>query len=222
MKSLAETILEQSESRPEGDIVSPREFLHLASRSAVSKVFSRLVKGEQLIRICRGLYVVPVVSRFGKRPPSTTSVLNALASKSKEVIVASGATSANRLGLTTQIPVMQIYFTSGRPRILQLGKSKIELRKAPRWQMELGTSIAGEAVRALAWMGQPHARKALQKLQKRLPHHEWQVLRSAIGSLPDWMAQALVFQDRSATGPIQAKALLIGSSQLRNEPEDSQ
>lgn len=117
--------------------------------------------------------------------------------------------------------MLQIYFTSGRPRILLLGKSKIELRKAPRWQMELGTSIAGEAVRALAWIGQPHARKAIQKLQKRLPHHEWQLLRLAIGSLPDWMAQALASQDGPAKGPIQAKALLTRPSQLRNEPEDS-
>jgi Family of unknown function (DUF6088) len=71
MKSLPETIVEHCRLLPEGGILAPNEFLHLASRAAVDQAFSRLAKGGELMRISRGLYVAPVTGRFGKRAPAT-------------------------------------------------------------------------------------------------------------------------------------------------------
>lgn len=191
MKSLPETILEHSQCLPEGSVLYPREFLHFGSRAAVDQAFSRLVRNGQLLRVSRGLYVAPVVSRFGKRAPATEAVVSALASKTHEVIVVSGAKAANSLGLTRQVPVREVFFTSGRARTLQLGKASVKIEHAPHWQLALGGSAAGEAVRALAWLGQSNACQAMEALHKKLPSHDWEELYAARSLLPDWMAAAI-------------------------------
>ncbi len=191
MKSLPAAIIEHSRLLPEGGILAPNEFLHLASRAAVGQAFSRLAKGGELMRISRGLYVAPVTGRFGKRAPATEKVISAIASKSHQVIALSGARAANLLGLTQQVSIKEVFITGGRPRTLQLGKNQVRIEHAPQWQVALGATIAGDAVRALAWLGKPHAQEAVAKLRTCLSSSDWQVLKSHRSKLPPWMAKAI-------------------------------
>nr|WP_255369603.1 DUF6088 family protein [Nitrosovibrio sp. Nv17] len=71
MNTLPETILQQAQSLSEGSVLSPKEFLHLGSRSAVDQAFSRLAKAGTLLRIARGTYAAPVSNQFGSRAPRT-------------------------------------------------------------------------------------------------------------------------------------------------------
>ena len=191
MKSLPAAIIEHSRLLPEGGILAPNEFLHLASRAAVDKAFSRLAKGGELMRISRGLYVAPVTGRFGKRAPATEKVVSAIASKSHQVIALSGARAANLLGLTQQVSIKEVFITGGRPRTLQFGKIQVRIEHAPQWQVALGATITGDAVRALAWLGKPHAQEAVAKLRTCLSSSDWQVLKSHRSNLPPWMAEAI-------------------------------
>ncbi|TNB81400.1 hypothetical protein FHJ31_17800 [Pseudomonas sp. Fig-3] len=77
MKSLPETIIEHSILLPEEGVLAPKEFLHLASRAAVDQAFSRLTKVGRLMLVSRGLYVAPIIGRFGKRSPATAKVISA-------------------------------------------------------------------------------------------------------------------------------------------------
>lgn len=191
MNTLPETILQQARSLPEGGILSPREFLHLGSRSAVDQAFSRLARAGRLLRVARGIYAVPISSRFGSRTPSPEKVIRALAEQSGEIVVPHGASAANILGLTQQIPIREVYLTSGRTRKLKLGRSEVLVKHAPHWMLALGTRPAGSAVRALAWIGPTHAGKSLALLRRILPLSEWQMLTSTRATLPGWMAQAI-------------------------------
>lgn len=191
MNTLPETILQQARSLPEGGVLSPKEFLHLGSRSAVDQAFSRLAKTGKLLRVARGAYAAPVSSRFGLRAPAPEKVVKALAEQSGEIIVPHGASSANALGLTQQVPIREVYLTSGRTRKLKLGRSEVLVKHAPLWMLALGTRPAGAAVRALAWIGPTHVGKSLASLRRTLSRSEWQVLASARATLPGWMAQAI-------------------------------
>ena len=191
MSTLPETILRCARSLPEGGVLAPKEFLHLGSRAAVDQAFSRLTKGGKLMRVARGTYVVPVSSRFGTRAPAPEKVIRSLAERSGETVVRHGANSANALGLTQQVPIKEVYLTSGRTRKLKLGKGEILVKHAPRWMLVLGTRPAGEAVRALAWIGSAHADASLASLHRTLPPAEWKALTSARAALPSWMAQAI-------------------------------
>ncbi|CAM4022786.1 Transcriptional regulator, AbiEi antitoxin, Type IV TA system [Bordetella tumbae] len=191
MDTLPETILRQARALPEGGVLSPKEFLHLGSRAAVDQAFSRLCRAGKLLRVARGLYSSPVSSRFGSRAPSPEKVVQALAEHSGEIVMPHGASAANALGLTQQVPIREVYLTSGRSITLKLGRSEIQVKRAPRWMLALGSRPAGAAVRALAWIGPAHARESLASLHRTLPRSEWQALTSARATLPAWMAQAI-------------------------------
>lgn len=191
MSTLNKSILSAAEALPEGGLLSPKEFLHLASRAAVDQTFSRLAREGRLLRVGRGAYTRPVNGRFGVRPPSTEAIIEAIESTSGELVVSHGAAEANALGLTTQVPAREVFLTSGPARKLQLGKRKIELKHGNRWQLALGKRPAGRVIRALSWLGPEHAGAALKSLSNRLSTEEWQAMRAARATLPGWMAQAV-------------------------------
>jgi len=191
MSTLPHSILTHAQSLPEGGVVSPKAFLHLGSRAAVDQALSRLTKEGKLLRVARGTYVTPVSSRFGTRAPAPEKVVQSLAAHSGELVTPHGANAANALGLTQQVPIREVYLTSGRSRKLRLGLYEVTVKHAPRWMLALGTGQAGAAVRALAWMGPPHVHESLATLRRTLPATEWQTLMSGRASLPSWMARAI-------------------------------
>jgi hypothetical protein len=191
MNTLPESILLHAQSLPEGGVLSPKEFLHLGSRAAVDQALSRLTKESKLLRVGRGTYVNPVSSRFGTRAPAPEKVVESLAAQSGETVTPHGAMAANALGLTQQVPIREVYLTSGRTRKLKLGHSEVLVKHVPRWMLALGTGSAGAAVRALAWMGPTHVRESLATLHHTLPTSEWRALASARAALPSWMARAI-------------------------------
>ena len=191
MSHLAENILSAARAMPEGGLLSPKEFLHLGSRAAIDKTLSRLAQEGKLLRVSRGAYVAPYQGRFGARPPSTESVVQAIEVSCGEIVVANGAAEANALGLTTQVPTREVFLTSGASRILHLGSRRVELKHANPWQLLLGKRPAGKVIRALSWLGAEAAPAALKQLRSTLPESEWEAVRGARAMLPSWMAKVV-------------------------------
>ncbi|HEX4098610.1 MAG TPA: DUF6088 family protein, partial [Caulobacteraceae bacterium] len=165
--------------------------LHLGGRAAVDQALTRLARRGQLMRIARGLYVRPVVTRFGPRAPTAEKVVQALGRTFGDAVVQHGATVANGLGLTTQVPVRLIYLTSGPSRRLSLGKQKVELRHAPPWPLVEPGTRAGDVFRALGWMGPARAASAVAQLAQTLGPSEMNQLAALRAVAPGWLAQAV-------------------------------
>ncbi len=190
MSQLVQSIVTAAQALPEGGLLSPKEFLHLASRAAVDQALTRLAREGTLLRIGRGAYALPVQGRFGTRPPSTQTVVQAIEAASGEMVVPSGAAEANALGLTTQVPVREIFLTSGSSRKLRLGNQDVELKHGTPRQLLMGKRPAGMAIRALAWLGAERAPSALKILHSKLPAAEWEAMRASRAAMPSWMARA--------------------------------
>lgn len=190
-ESLPRTIVERARELPEGGVVSPKEFLHLASRAAIDQAFSRLTKAGELLRLARGMYTAPVETRFGRRAPSSARVIEALAALSGETIAPHGAAAANALGLSQQVPISEVYLTTGPTRRLDFGRSAILIQNSPRWLLALGNQPAGAAVRALEWLGPSRAAENVAAVRRNLSRGDWDVLTSHRAPLPGWMAEAI-------------------------------
>ena len=188
MEKLSEAILHHARNRPEGAPVSAKGLLHLGGRAAVDQALSRLARRGELLRAGRGLYLLPVKSRFGVRAPSVRKTVEALAARRGERIASSGAAAANALGLTTQVPVRPVFLTSGRSRKLRLGRQEVELRHAPPWQLVLSGRKAGDAVRALAWLGPERAGTAVETVAGLLNPEERGELADVSAQMPGWLA----------------------------------
>ena len=174
---------------PEGTLLCPSALLHLGSRAAVDQALSRLARKGELLRVCQGVYVWPVQTRFGPRPPAVEKVLVSLSSLWGETIVPCGGTAANALGLTTQVPVRSVYLTSGPNRKLKLGRLAVELHHAPRWQLVAPYRPAGDAVRALAWLGPEEVEDNLETLEHKLSPEDIEELAATRAVMPAWLAE---------------------------------
>lgn len=189
MKTLCEKIIQLAEMMPEGETLSAKALLHLGSRQAVDQALSRLVRRGQLLRAGRGTYVRQIHTKFGSRPPCPAKLIEALTAQTGETITPNGAAAANALGLTSQVPIKQIYLTSGPSRKFTLGSQIVELQHAARWQTALANSRAGQTVRALAWLGEQKAGEAIPHLREQLMSSELAELLQARPVLPTWMAR---------------------------------
>jgi len=189
MEPLTTAVINHVGKAPEGVPVSAKELLHLGTRTAVDQTLSRLARRGGLMRIGRGLYVRPIEGRFGIRPPEPAAVVQAIVEQRGESVVPHGAAAANELGLTTQVPVREVYLTSGPTRKLKLGNQVVELRHAPAWQLALPGRKAGALIRALAWLGPEQASQAIEAVRGRLPESERSAVVELRRMLPTWLAQ---------------------------------
>ena len=189
MPSLSKRIMERACSLPEAVPICAGALLHLGNRAAVDQALSRLARSGRLMRICQGVYMRPVETRFGPCAPSVDKALSALADLWGEIIVPCGGASAHVLGLTTQIPVRSVYLTSGPDRRMRFGNLDVELRHAPRWQLAAPRRRVGEIIRALAWLGPDEVREGLQTVLPALSPEDIDELAEARATMPHWMAE---------------------------------
>ena len=189
MPSLPSTIMKWATESPEGTLLCPSALLHLGGRAAVDQALSRLSRSGDLMRVCQGVYARPIQTRFGLRPPAVEKVLASLSALWAETIVPCGGMAANALGLTTQVPVRQVYLTSGPNRQLKLGELAVELRHAPRWQLVAPHRPAGDAVRALAWLGPEEVEENLEVLERKLSSEDLVELAATRAVMPAWIAE---------------------------------
>lgn len=185
---VAGKILEEAQARG-AELLTASELLHLGTRAAVDQALSRLTRRGELVRVSRGLYARPVQGRFGQVLPPTTKVAEAVAKRLGEPLVRHGAAAANRLGLTTQVPVREVYLTSGATQQIRVGRQRLELRHAPSWQLIFPRSAAGELLRAMAWLGPVQAQRAAEQIRAVVPRAELEQLLEVRSVLPTWMAQ---------------------------------
>ncbi|MDI9777060.1 DUF6088 family protein [Pseudomonas putida] len=188
--SLPSIILERSLALPTGTILSPKEFLHLGSRAAIDQAFSRLTKGGRLSRVARGIYVRTVTGNR-EAMPAVEKVVKSMADKGKAAIVLAGVKAAALFGLVSTQQGDEDFLTSGRTQHLKFGSQLALARHAPPWMLALGNTKAGDALRALAWLGPESAVEAARQLRSKMSGVEWEALSSIRGRLPSWMAIAL-------------------------------
>ncbi|MYD91901.1 MAG: type IV toxin-antitoxin system AbiEi family antitoxin domain-containing protein [Caldilineaceae bacterium SB0662_bin_9] len=191
MTGLSSRILQLADESAEGTLLCANALLHLGTRAAVDQALSRLARRGELMRICQGVYVRPVQTRFGPCPPSIPKVLSSLSTLWGETIVDAGGREANALGLTNQVPVRLVCLTSGPNRKLKFGRQIVELRHAPRWQLTAPHQPAGAVVRALAWLGPGEVEEGLEQVGRRLLPEDLRELAKLRAVMPSWMAQSV-------------------------------
>ncbi len=189
MRSIPHHIMEHAASLPEATPLCPAALLHLGNRAAVDQALARLARSGGLMRICQGVYMRPIETRFGPRTPRVGKALAALSALWGETIVPCGGAAANCLGLTTQIPVRAVYLTSGPSRRLHFGELTVELRHAPRWQLAAPHRKAGDVIRALAWLGPEEVEDSLEAVLPTLSEEDRNELAAARAVMPFWMAE---------------------------------
>ena len=123
----------------------------------------------------------------------------AVAKTTGAVVRVHGAEAARRLELTTQVPTQSVFVTSGPSKRIRVGKMEIHLRHICQRKLALAGRPAGLALAAMWYLGKKEVTPALvEKIRRKLGSSEFEVLKSAINSMPAWMSEAIFRNERTA------------------------
>ena len=91
------------------------DFTDLAPYKTISKCLERLEDSKEIKRIIHGIYCLNLFDEVLSLPimPSVDYVVNCLARKHKWIICPTGNTALNIMGLSTQVPALYSYLSSG-------------------------------------------------------------------------------------------------------------
>ena len=196
--SVAKTIRHQVLQVRRGKPFTNKAFLKLGSRASIDKTLSRLVGEGVIQRITRGVFVRPRHCRFiGSVMPDVTEVLKVITRNQGETVQVHGAEAAHRLGLSTQVPVTPVFYTSGPSRAFRIGNLVVKLRHASRRKLHLAGQRPGLALTALWYLGKNNVdNRVIGVIRNRLTAQEFDRLKHT--DMPGWMTAALAKYDRDA------------------------
>lgn len=191
--STAETVRRRVKRFPKGRPFTLKRFNDLGSqaREAVGKAIARLVQSGELERVYRGVYMRPKLHRLvGRVRPSAETVARVIAKERGQKIQCHGAEAVRRLGLSMQMAITPIYYTSGPSRVVQIGNHKVKLVHVSANKLQhVGTKV-GLVFTALFYFGRKAATnpKIISAIRGQLTQTELHRLRSS--RIPKWMHEA--------------------------------
>jgi predicted transcriptional regulator of viral defense system len=193
MTSTMNAILKRIRAKHRGSVFTPRQFAHLGTRAAVDQALSRLQRSGRIRRLTRGVYDFPKVHpRIGVLSPSPKAVAKAVAERTSSRITISGARAANLLGLSTQVPMQNVFWTDGPSRTIRIGSQTVSLKHvAPSKMIGAGTE-AGIVIQAVRSLGKKGVHEIpVHTLAKRLPRPVKRAVKRLAPTAPAWSQPVL-------------------------------
>ena len=122
-----EIIISKINRSRRGTIFLPDNFLPIDSQYA-SNILGQLVNDGKLIRISQGIYLKPVMTRFGPVMPTLYEIANKIAQRDHAKILPCGPVAENYLGFSTQVPMNAVYITTGAARKIKIGNRTLTFK----------------------------------------------------------------------------------------------
>lgn len=174
-----------------GSVWAAKDFLDFGSRASVDQALRRLTLARRIRKVARGLYDYPRSGTLvGKRAPVEQAVAQAAARARGAQARPTGATAANALGLSTQVPARSEYITDGPSQEIDLGGRQVKLKRVSPSRLAVPPS-AGAVIEALRYLGRDAVRKLrepdINRVSRTLDATEIKQLRNAMHHAPEWM-----------------------------------
>ena len=192
--NISDTVLRRIRAKKRGWVFTPKDFIDLGSRAAIDQTLSRLASKGLIRRLDRGLYDFPKVhAKLGSLSPDMGDLANAKASQTGDIAFASGATAANALGLSTQVPAKPIYATNGKSRIANVAGKTITYKHSRVPILDSISTNANMALQALYYFGKNNITSdIIAKCAKRLDSNDLRQLSKVKPQIPSWLADTIL------------------------------
>src|SRR5437588_6442712 len=191
--STTNAILKRIRAMHRGSAFTPRQFARLGTRAAVDQALSRLQRSGKIRRLTRGVYEFPKIHpRIGVLSPSPEAVAKAMAERTGSRITISGAKAANLLGLSTQVPMQNVFWTEGPSRTIRIGNQTVALKHvAPSKMIGAGTE-AGVVIQAVRSLGKEGLHEIpVHALARQIPRPVKRAVRRLVPTAPAWSQPVL-------------------------------
>ena len=189
---------------PDTKVWTPGDFLDLGKRDAVDKALQRLVGGNVLRRVDRGLYDKPKINSLTNRPtpPDYRSVIDAVGRRDQVRLLIDGMTAANDLGLTNAVPGQVIVHTDGRLKSIKIDNLTVHFKVTAASKLYWAGRPAMKIVQSLYWLKDVIRTSSTEdqdiiqiKLSRVLQDFQSKEIKddliSGMNTVPDWMQKWL-------------------------------
>lgn len=177
-----------------GWVFSQIDFGDIGPRSTIDWILTNLEKKATIKRVLRGIYYYPQNSALlnEELPVEIPLVAQALARKFSWIIVPSGETALNILGISTQIPSKYVYITNGRSVCYHIEKRELQFKKGMIRETVFKHHESALIVQALRAYGKENFNdEILEKFKKTINPDKCALILKDTRSVTGWIYQAI-------------------------------
>lgn len=192
--SLVERMQNRIEDMKQDACFSRSDFADLGSREAISQVLSRLERKGDLQSPLHGYYCkVRIGKLLGEPlPPNYGALAEAIARNSGWVILPTGDIVLNEFGLSTQVPVVWSYVSTGPYRDYDANGRRIEFKHATARDLFNMSRTSAMVVQALKTIGRAFASdQVIAKLRDRLTEEDRRRLLQETTRTTSWIFEII-------------------------------
>lgn len=193
-KGIYAEIKNRIENMEEGTIMFTSDFCDIASKSTIRKCLGRQIKENKIKRIIDGMYEKPVYSQLLQEylPVDPDAVAFAIAKKFHWTIAPSGDVALNKLGISTQVPVVWSYISDGPYREYSWNNITISFNHRTNKQISFMSNISILVIEAIRTLGKDHFdNKKISILKNKLTCEEKAIVLSEAIGVSEWIYDAI-------------------------------
>jgi hypothetical protein len=185
---------ERIEGAKEGSVFVTADFTDIVSLTTARKYLGRQVEEGKIRRVFDGVYEKPIYSVLLQAyvPANPETVAYALARNYHWTISPCGDVALNKLGLSTQVPVVWSYISDGPYREFAWDETRLSFKHRANRGISFMSPTTALVVEALKTLGKEHIDEdIIQKLKNRLPEDEKKKIIDESGGVSEWIYSVL-------------------------------
>lgn len=191
---ISEQINARIQAGEDGAVYVTSDFADLAGISTVRKCLGRLTDAGVLRRILDGVYEKPRYSAFLQEhlPVDPELVAHAIARNYHWNISPGGDIVLNKLGLSTQVPVVWMYISDGPYREYSWDNVLLQFRHRTNRRISGMSDMTVMVIEAMRTLGKDRVDDGvIAILRSRLSQEHKEMLREEIACCPEWIREVI-------------------------------
>lgn len=192
--STVQKILKRIRGKGKGWVFTPKDFLDLDNRSNIDTILQQITGDGIVQRLDRGIYYYPKIHpKLGKLSPDPLQIAQAVARQNGDIAFPDGAKALNMLGLSTQVPAKNIYYTNSTDKSITIGSQQISLVPSQIKTKRINPTLDYLILQALRYLGDGNITdNIIYKCSDMASDKDKKQLQKQIPSLKgDWLTDAV-------------------------------
>ena len=173
-----------------GTVFLTSDFMDIATTTTVRKCLGRQVEEKNIRRIMDGVYEKPIYSKLLKEyiPANPDAIAYAIARSFRWTIAPCGDVALNKLGLSTQVPVVWSYISDGPYRKFAWDNITLSFKHRANREISFMSETTTLVVEALKTLGKDRIDdNIIKSLKNRLPEAEKKKMLEEATGVSEWI-----------------------------------
>ena len=183
-------IKKRIEVAEQGTVFLTSDFTDIATTTTVRKCLGRQVEEKNIRRIMDGVYEKPIYSKLLKEyiPANPDAIAYAIARRFRWTIAPCGDVALNKLGLSTQVPVVWSYISDGPYRKFSWDNITLSFKHRANREISFMSETTTLVVEALKTLGKERIDDGIiLSLRNRLPEEEKKKMLEEATGVSEWV-----------------------------------